>query len=33
LTDEAEKAREALFERIERIGKVAAKMSGDRAAV
>ena len=30
LTDEAEKAREALFKRIERIGKVGAKMASDR---
>ena len=30
LTDEAEKARDALFKRIERIGKVGAKMASDR---
>ena len=30
LSDEAEKAREALFKRIERIGKVGAKMASDR---
>jgi acyl-[acyl-carrier-protein] desaturase len=33
LTDEAEKAREALFKRIERIGKVGAKMASDRVSV
>ena len=33
LSSEAESARESLLKRIERIGKVAAKMSGDRAAV
>lgn len=32
LTDEAEKAREALFKRIERIGKVGAKMVSDRVS-
>ena len=32
LTDEAEKAREALFKRIERIGKVGAKMASDRVS-
>jgi hypothetical protein len=30
LTDEAEKAREALLKRIDRIGKVATKLAGDR---
>ncbi|GBL21117.1 hypothetical protein EMGBS4_11770 [Acidimicrobiaceae bacterium] len=30
LSDEAEKAREALLKRIERIGKVGAKMAKDR---
>jgi len=30
LTDEAERARDALFKRIERIGKVGAKMASDR---
>ena len=33
LSDEAEKAREALFKRIERIGKVGAKMASDRVNV
>jgi len=33
LSSEAEKAREALLKRIERIGKVGAKMAGDRARV
>ena len=32
LTDEAEKAREALFKRIERIGKVGAKMASERVS-
>jgi hypothetical protein len=32
LTDEAEKAREALFKRIERIGKVGAKLASDRVS-
>ena len=33
LSDEAEKAREGLFKRIERIGKVGAKMASDRVNV
>ena len=32
LTDEAEKAREALFKRVARIGKVGAKMASDRVS-
>ncbi|MFZ9457096.1 MAG: acyl-ACP desaturase, partial [Ilumatobacteraceae bacterium] len=32
LTDEAEKAREALFKRIERTGKVGAKLASDRVS-
>ncbi len=33
LTDEAEKARDALFKRIDRIGKVGVKMASERASV
>jgi len=32
LSDEAEKAREALFKRIDRIGKVGAKMASERVS-